>query len=522
MKQTRLVLALIVTSLAATPVLAASLTMLQFGSFETRDEAEKKLSDVTSKYKESLAGLPTSIREVKLPPDNLTVFRTQAGPVADKSTAQTICNKLSGSGDECYIVQTAMINGVAPAVTVAANPMPAMMQQPSIDARDPNNRAALASVSTPFADGVATPSSNIGFTAGADQSADMRAALDQAVNDQPTIAADVNNSTHAAETSQRTGFWSHLNPFSTTMPTPAPVIATSTPNSAAPFEPVVTTSLAAPEVTVVPDIVTPPPPATIPVARPSVTAYTAPVAQAADMNPLPRPGFDSTPVITTPPVMQLPPPPAPLRAQDRNQLAASRPPLAAPEPVAAPIHVMPLPPGTPVGAPSMMAGAGTVQVEEARRVPVTSAFVAPMRQPAGAVPVATPFNQAPVSLLPNSTEGLKTIWAQIGPFASNDEALSYWATYRQNHPDFPVVRVRVTSSYQALLHGTNTYNLRVGPMAQKAFVSSLCASLNPPAGSDQPQIPVKQCGMVSDLGVSSSLGAPNSGMLSPSRYTNRH
>ena len=73
MKHTRLALALAITSLSATPVIAASVTMLQFGSFETRDEAEKRLSEVKSKHAKEISGLASSIREVKLPPDNLPV-----------------------------------------------------------------------------------------------------------------------------------------------------------------------------------------------------------------------------------------------------------------------------------------------------------------------------------------------------------------------------------------------------------------------------------------------------------------
>ena len=86
MNYTRLALVFAIGSLCSIPASAASLTMLQFGSFETRAEAEKRLSDVTAKHKTEIGALATSIREIKLPPDNLTVYRTQAGPVENRGS----------------------------------------------------------------------------------------------------------------------------------------------------------------------------------------------------------------------------------------------------------------------------------------------------------------------------------------------------------------------------------------------------------------------------------------------------
>ena len=538
MKKTRLVLALIVTSFMATPVLAASLTMLQFGSFETRDEAEKKLSDISGKYKDALGALPTNIREVKLPPDNLTVYRTQAGPVADRSAAQGICSKLAANGDECYIVQTAMVNAPAPVVATAApataplaaemanakntqmaatGPTPDLtsklstLQSGTTDTRDPLNRAALDRVNTPLADAAEQPVANTDATVVADQSAGMKTALDKAVADQSSVAKDVESSTAAAQTEQGGGFWSRMNPFSST-PKPVAPVAPKILDSAAPVDMVAEQPLKA-----LPPVSAPLQPA--PLAAMPVTPSPAPLAPLAAVPPnvaaatkeaTPSPaGFSSTPVITQAPVMQLPPPPAPLKAQYAANTVA---PLPAPEPIAAPISVTPLPPTV---------AAGTVQVEEAKRVPVTTTPVMPPPPPVPMQPtLPPPFVQSPVSLVPTATDGMKTIWAQIGPFANNEEALAYWGTYRQNHPDFPVVRVRVASSYQQLIRGVNSYTLRVGPMAQRAFVSSLCKSLEEvPEG--QPKVPSKQCGMVSDLGGSSSL-VRTPGMLAPSRYGSRH
>jgi hypothetical protein len=564
-KHTRLALALLVTSLAASSAFAASVTMLQFGSFETRDEAEKKLADISGKYGATLGALPTSIREVKLPPDNLTVYRTQAGPVADRSAAQSICAKLAATGDECYIVQTAMVgtpaaNAVAstspallttpllstPATTTVATPdltsKLTPLQQP-VDARDPMDRAALGSVNTPLANADQPPVSNTEASAVQDQqSAEMGAALDKAANNQSQTASDIDTSMSTAQAEQHRSFWQRMNPFSATPkapvtppapplvaapvevvssePLPPPVVAQATPSATiipvtptTPVTPITSSStIVVPAVTAAavatptlsplpntPTQVTPAPVTVVQVVPPAAT----PVAAA---TPAPQPvGFDNSHVITQAPPMMLPPPPAPLRAQDREMLAAGKRPLPAPESTSAPIMVTPLPPT--VVADNAQAP-GNVQVEEARRVPVTTPL------PAGA---PTPFMQAPVVMQPSATEGIKTIWAQIGPFTSNDDALAYWANYRQNHPDFPVVRVRVTSSYQQLLHGVNSYSLRIGPIAQRAFVNALCQSLPAQPSGQEPL----HCASISDLGMSSPL-QPAPGYLPASRYSARH
>ena len=131
MNYRRLLFVCMATISVATPCLAASEINVQFGSYETRDEAEKRVSDITSAHKNDLGGKAPAIREVKLPPDNLTVFRTQAGPYDSRATAQSICQKLSSTGDECYVVESAVASPVAPTpvapapVAAAAPPPPA-------------------------------------------------------------------------------------------------------------------------------------------------------------------------------------------------------------------------------------------------------------------------------------------------------------------------------------------------------------------------------------------------------------
>ena len=544
MKHSRLALAVALTLFTSYPALGASLTMLQFGSFETRAEAEKRLSEVTAKHAAFLGKLATNIREIKLPPDNLTVYRTQAGPVESRTAAQSICAQLASAGDECYIVQTAMTSapasaaqalGTAATATVATTaaaatsavadaknevvsavtPAPDLTSKLSTlrdtPARDPLNQSTLNSIATPSAtETLGAAATEVAVDAVQPQSEQVSKALDAAIENQPKVEADLANATKPGAIPQR-GFWSRFNPFSSS---DAPVKAPPAPQvsvpeaSAAPIEAVASQALAVPAVVPENSVTLPAPPAAAALAVPtletpvaSVTPAVAPaaVAPAPVVDVAPAPAvivsrspitLDTRPVITQAESLPLPPPPAPLKAQDRALLAAAQTALPKPEPIAAPALAAPLP---------LTAANGSVQVEEAKRVPVTQAFTPP---PAPAIQAVPLVRAAPlVSLSPSATEGQKAVWAQIGPFASNELALAYWASYRQTHPDFPVVRVRVASSYQQQLQGNAQSWLRVGPVAQAGFVTSLCASLGPNTSL--------RCGMMRDLGTSSPFARAN-------------
>ncbi len=516
MKHTRLALVLAITSLTATPSIAASLTMLQFGSFETRAEAEKRLKEISGKHADSVGKLASSIREVKLPPDNLTVYRTQAGPLENRAAAQSICSKLASAGDECYIVQTAMVNApeksVAEAAPVVAPLASALADAKAnvaetadaatpdvtsklaslkdVSARDASSREVLASVAAPAPAAATEPSSA------------MKAALDQAATEQKATEASVVNATASESIGQapRRSFWSRLNPFSSDAPEKTKVAeAPKAPEpTAAPVEEVTSAAIAAPTTLEVP-----PQMPEVAVEAPAVEPAVADLAPAAATTP-PAVAFDTTPVITQAEPLRLPPPPAPLKAQDRAELMAAKK-DAAPAPITT---------GTlaPSELPSV-AAAGTVQVEEAKRVPLTEVTAAPqvaeVAAPAVAVPVVPV--QPDVALNPSATEGQKTVWAQVGPFADNAAALAFWANYRQTHPDFPVVRVRVTTPMQQQMRGSSQSWLRVGPVSRAAFVKNLCGSL--------PVESKLRCGTVADMGVASSSSA-KPGFLQKSRYKN--
>ncbi len=399
MKHTRLALACIMATFTTTPALAASQTMLQFGSFETRDEAEKRLSEVTSKHSAEIGKLTASIREVKLPPDNLTVYRTQAGPVADRAAAQTICAQLANTGDECYIVQTAMAAGdkvdVKPVATAAVKTDMAATETTKPEApRDPVNRDALTRVSTQMAgNDVAPAAPQKDATA-----ANMDATLDKAVAAQPAADAEINAATDKqVKSASKPGFWSRMNPFSESKAEAKPVVPAAPAPVAAPVEAVEQQALSLPPATVAAP--------SLQVAATAPEVKTAPVALAATA-PAAAPIVLNPPVVTSEEALMLPPPPAPLKAQDRAQLAAPKLAVAQPEPVVAAIATAPLPAPVPA-APST----GMVKVEEAKRVPLTQTVAAapvaaPVMMPA---PAAMPQPTAAQS--PSATDGSKTIWA---------------------------------------------------------------------------------------------------------------
>jgi hypothetical protein len=162
------------------------------------------------------------------------------------------------------------------------------------------------------------------------------------------------------------------------------------------------------------------------------------------------------------------------------------------------------------GGGEVRGGQGNVQVEEARRVPLSmDTAPAPAAVPAYPVPIAPP-----VSLSPSATLGQKTIWAEIGYFPDMQTALAYWAVYRQGHPDFPVVRTRVSAP---LRMSTGPVTLRVGPFAQEKVVNILCSSLAAPNADGSNPSANLRCGRVMDMGVAATT-TPGTGYLPDSRY----
>lgn len=586
---------------------AASAVMLQFGSFETKAEAEQRLTKVKADHAKLFADMPTSVREVKLPPDNLTVYRTQAGPVESRGVGQSLCSQFTGAGEECYVVETA----------IAVDAPKAKPTEEAVAAPSPAPTPAAATTETPA---TAAPVEAVekkeeapapSVTAAKDGSPELQSALDKAVEAQKNAPAP--HSISAPSAPSKPSFWSRLNPFGndTAEKAAAPaaaVAAAAEPEKHAeattaaevkpaeetqpadekpaaqetpPQEPAPSLKPAAPKLSALTPPPSPEPAATAPVAavaaepapalkptEPKLSALTAPapalapetppaavkapeVAVAAEpvpeaLAPMPGPAVEKAPLPSFSPPASLrggiippeflPPPPV-LTDKDRefmkrNAAVAVAPaaPVAAPtvlkqpsvlatpsvlaspavlakaEPMAAPIRPAPavVPPTAAIPAP-LSPGDGLVEVEEAKRVPLTESkpiVGAPLHQLKPSAPT--------VSLLPSSTVGLKTLWAHIGPFNDPQIALAFWENYRLTHPDFPVVRVRVVSSVQNQSHDNTKVGLRVGPFGRSAFISTLCESIE-----DEDKI---RCGLVKDSGVAGSAGDSMQGYLNGSRY----
>lgn len=590
MKRTLSVLLLAGSALASVAAHAAPVFMLQFGSFESREEADEKLNALRSKHAGMLSRMDIGVREVTLPPDNLTVYRTQAGPLATRADAQSVCSQLASNGDECYVVETAMMQPLtppatqvakaepAPAPAPAATPAPAPVPAPSMQASAPPamppvpslKAAALAPAPVPAAPAplpAATPvvtAAPATVAAMAPAPAIPQVPTARLTSRDPQNIAAINNVTAAnepvhipvdpqaeamhrelaaaaqaknspelkpqpspfaasavgvspattsaeltAEESARKSrsLWDRL--FgSDDEAKPAPKQIAEAP-VAAPVEPVVmadTAPLLPP-----PALVTtmPPVPVTTSPAVPMATAPAAPLpaptpivsAQAQPVQPV----IPASTVITQAEPFPLPPPPAPLTGMSRATPAPTVNTIAAPMPITAQTN-MPAP--APVLA---VASDGTVRVEEAQRVPLTQASVptVPLAPPPAIGMQPSPVMPAlPPQLSPSATIGQKTLWAQIGSFPDQQAALAFWDQYRRTHPDFPVVRVRVTSPLMAAQRGIPQMNLRVGPFAREGFINNLCGNVKK-QGLD--------CGAIVDMGVSGGAGGSR-GKLPQSRY----
>lgn len=542
-------LMLAATTLLSSPVWAAPVVMLQFGSFETREEAEEKLNALKSKHAGVLSPMQSGIREVTLPPDNLTVYRTQAGPLPSRAAAQSICSQLASNGEDCYVVETAMAPSFSPAPAVAAAavapttdkpmvasaapapapmppatvaPMPSaltnapvnsgpapMTSLSAVPARDPGNMAAINRVTAAPAPAAAPVA-----MASAPVSNEMQKAMDAAAAEQNKAEADVKNLAEAPtppDAKKEGTFWSRLNPFSddeapanaSPKPAPAPMPV------AAPVAPVEEKPMPAPVMASAPA----PTPAPAPVAMaaaPAAPMMAAPTPVAADamLPPPPAPLVGRGAVAdTTSASLRTPSMPAPVIVP---QATGSMPQVAA---NTAPAPLVVPPPGT------LQPANGNVRVGEAQRVPLSQATVPVAAPRVPAAPAAMLPGSPSVSLRPSATLGQKTLWAQVGSFNDAQTALSYWDNFRRTHPDFPVVRVRVSSSFAALQRGTTTVNLRVGPFLRDTSVRTLCATI----AKDQDDRDVDsdlrvQCGGIVDTGIAASVAGPRNGYLNGSRY----
>lgn len=561
MKNRAYFLMLAATTLLSAPAVAAPVFMLQFGSFETKEEAEARLNELKSEHAGVIGSMQSGIREVTLPPDNLTVYRTQAGPVETRATAQSICGQLASNGDECYVVETAMApsfaaptqvaqatpapaatpvaatapapaatpapEAPAPAPIATAPAAPASMRDPSrmstaalmapgasttapqavppvamapLPMRDPSNAAAInrvtaapvtAGATSPAPMAMAAATSAPAPTSAPTVSPAMQKAMDEAAAEQSgskVSTSKIDAAPAPADAKEEGTFWSRLNPFSSSEPKPAAAPAPVLAKPVTVETPVVETPQ-----------VTPPAPMAMPAPEP--------------LSPLPQESPRMAMATAAAPAPMLPPPPAPMVGKGAiapTQSAAAS--LRAPAPVIAPEPTGSLQPIV-IGDNS-----GNVRVGEAQRVPLSQATVP---QPVAALP-APPVMAAPAipapgpALSPSANLGQKTLWAHVGQFTDAQAALAFWDQYRRTHPDFPVVRVRVTSPLQSLNRGNDKVSLRVGPFAKEASIRTLCTTISEQQRQTNGERLI--CGSIVDMGIASRVGGARNGYLPGSRY----
>lgn len=568
MKRTFSVLFFASTALVSVAAHAAPVFMLQFGSFESRAEADSKLSALKSKHAGVLSRMQSGVREVNLPPDNLTVYRTQAGPLATRADAQSVCSQLASNGDECYVVETAMAPSFAPATTQvaeaaqaqvaqaaeqvsgavlgaaaaatssAANAVSSVSNSVTSTARDPQNVAVLNRVAGAGDLGIGTTAGTAAAVEASNATTALESDLNAAVAAQQSGGLPVAAAVAPAPVKKDRSLWDRIfgsddeeeqvatvsaprvpegnvavqavpvEPITATAPMPVAVVTApalpdpllSAPNTPTPPGAVAERSVILPNTSLAPANAAMPTPS--PVYVPVSDAPAAPVAVAVAQ--------PAAPIVTEAQPFPLPPPPAPLVGQSRPVAA---PLAAAPTPVGEPqttgsLPQVALPPPPPPG-PGPVLASNNVQVEEARRVPLSQNTVSPSYAPPPPPVAVAPAAPAimPAALSPAATLGRKTLWAQVGPFRSQQEALAYWENYRRNNPDFPVVRVRVTTPMMAQERDVAHSTLRIGPFAQGGFIKALCGTFV------QDKL---QCGTVTDMGISS--GSKARGILPTSRY----
>jgi hypothetical protein len=257
-------------------------------------------------------------------------------------------------------------------------------------------------------------------------------------------------------------------------PIAAPIIATA-PHIAAPVitppaSPQIAVAMARPQaqpIAAAPQRALPAPVITAPALSASVIASPAPViAPAVSVAAQPAQPFAPEASKLVPPHTHIP---------QHAHLSPHTHLAQAPIVTGAPIAGLPqIPAGTSItDAAKMTDDAHHVAVEEAQRVPLSDEDIAIDLPP---VPVIASGRPVSVALedLPSQTFQTRTLWAHMSFFKSAPEALRFWHQFRSKNPDFPSVRVRVTSAYVSQKVGRDAVSLRVGPFGNADFIAELC------------------------------------------------
>lgn len=535
-------------SAASFSAYAEGVYLLQLGSFEKKEEASAKWQSLQQKYPDLLEGLNVRLQDVTLPPDNFTVYRTQAGALTSRANAQSICDRLTQRGDECYVVETAMVASAegelkrtapleqkpafvskapqpqpapktVPAAPQAALPVAAATKPPfAVVDKAPAALPAPSPISAP----VVQPPASLKTQPLSAQEAKREARKHSGVAEKsvamptpvmeapkaPVVAAALPKAEpiKAPETQEEeSGFWStiqSLDPFAEDEKdlnnTKTPELASSSMRPQTvdmPAAPVVAKSAEEQAANAadpgVPPLIIPETPAPA-----AVAAAPAPSKAIADqVEFIDGPGY-TVPAAEGTATAQAaldpnlpPPPPVPTGADAMRQPAQPASGLPVSSPFSAPMAPAKpdLPPPPPVpDQPIASPTMADVSVSEAVPVPLSQEPMIPSR------PTYTP--PMAMGLPSQQTPGRKTLWAQISYFPDQQAALAYWEGFRQANPTFPPVRVRITNPY-AIQSSTPQVSLRVGPFDRGDYIKDIC---------EEVETQEIYCKAVTDLGASTT------------------
>lgn len=99
--------------------------LLQLGTFESREEAQRKWDDVKAANGDVVGRLQGHVAEVMLPPDNTPSYRMQLGPVDTRKQAKALCKTLEQRNVNCLLVETAFAaSDLSPEMIGEASPLP--------------------------------------------------------------------------------------------------------------------------------------------------------------------------------------------------------------------------------------------------------------------------------------------------------------------------------------------------------------------------------------------------------------
>jgi SPOR domain len=114
-------LCLFLLLVAPLSVQAQTVFMVQLGTYESQEAAQKRWQDLSGNFPDIFSGLKYTPDEFVRHPDTAVSYRTQAGPIASREEAESICATLAqGNGGECYVAETAMFSSNDAEVTTAA------------------------------------------------------------------------------------------------------------------------------------------------------------------------------------------------------------------------------------------------------------------------------------------------------------------------------------------------------------------------------------------------------------------